>query len=43
MVRKRIKGRPSIGMLDDMTNGSYVDMKRKTEDREAWKRYMPWT
>ena len=36
-------GRPRLGMLDDLITLSYVDMKRKTEDREGWKRYMSWT
>ena len=27
-------GRPRLGMLDDLITASYVDMKRKAEDRE---------
>jgi len=43
MEGKRGRGRPRLGMLDDMITHSYADMKRKTEDRESWKSYMPWT
>ena len=43
MEGKRIRGRPRLGMLDDLISHSYVDMKRKTEDREKWRSYMPWT
>jgi Reverse transcriptase (RNA-dependent DNA polymerase) len=43
MEGKRIRGRPRLGMLDDLITHSYVDMKRKTEDREKWRSYMPWT
>jgi len=37
------RGRPRLGMLDEIITDSYVDMKRRTEDREGWKSYMPWT
>jgi hypothetical protein len=40
---KRIRGRPRLGMLDDLITHSYVDMKRITEDRGKWRNYMPWT
>ena len=43
MEGKRTRGRPRLGMLDDLITHSYVDMKRRTEDREKWRRYMPWT
>src|ERR1043165_4914434 len=43
MEGKRIRGRPRLGMLDDLIAHSYVDMKRKTEDREKWRIYMPGT
>lgn len=43
MEGKRSRGRPRLGMLDDLKFHSYVDMKRKTEDREEWRRYIPWT
>ena len=34
MEGKRVRGRPRQGMLNDLIMHSYVDMKRKTEDRE---------
>ena len=43
MEGRRVKGRPRLGMLDEIKEGSYVDMKRRSEDREGWKNYMPWT
>ena len=43
MQGKRIQGRPRIGMLDDLITHSYAEMKRLTQDREKWRRYMPWT
>ena len=43
MEGKRPRGRPRFGMLDDLITNSYEDMKRKTEDREKWRSYMPWT
>ena len=43
MEGKRARGRPRLGMLDELMTGSYVDMKRRTEDRGGWKSYMPWT
>ena len=43
MEGSKPRGRPRLGMLDDLITSSYVDMKRKTEDSEGWKNYMPWT
>lgn len=43
MEGRRVRGRPRLGMLDEIITDSYVDMKRRTEDREGWKSYMPWT
>ena len=43
MEGSKPRGRPRLGMLDDLITASYVDMKRKAEDREGWKSYMPWT
>ena len=43
MEGRRVRGRPRLGMLDEIKVGSYVDMKRRSEDREGWKNYMPWT
>ena len=44
MEGSKPRGRPRLGMPDDLITASYVDMKRgKAEDREGWKSYMPWT
>ena len=41
MEGKRIRGRPRLGMLDDLITHSYVDMKRIAEDRTKCRNYMP--
>jgi len=33
--------RPRFGMIDDLKEGSYMKMKRRAEDRAAWKSWMP--
>jgi len=43
MEGKRTTGRPRKGMLDELIATSYVDMKRRTENRAEWKEWMPWT
>ena len=43
MENKRPRGRPRIGMIDDLKEGSYVNMKRRAEDREGWRSWMPMT
>ena len=40
MEAKRPRGRPRIGMLDEL-KGSYVDMKRRAEDRQMWRSWVP--
>jgi len=35
MEGKRIRGRPRLGMLDNLIMHSYEEMKRKTEDRDV--------
>ena len=35
MMGKRGRGRPRIGMLDELMEGSFVKMKRKAEEREV--------
>ena len=43
MEGKRKRGRPRMGMIDDLKEGSYVNMKRRAEDREGWRVWMPRT
>ena len=40
---KRPKGRPRIGMIDELKENSYCEMKRRAEDRELWRSWMPTT
>src|SRR5207244_4589662 len=40
MENKRARGRPRIGMIDDLMEGSYVSMKRRVEDREEWRSWL---
>ena len=37
MMRKRPRGRPRAGMMDELMEGSYVEMKRRAEGREEWR------
>ena len=42
MEGKRGRGRKRFGMLDDIKNGEeYVVMKRRAENREKWRNWMP--
>ena len=43
MEGKKGRGRPRLGMIDDLKQGSYENMKRKSEDREKWQAWMPRT
>jgi Reverse transcriptase (RNA-dependent DNA polymerase) len=43
MEGKKMRGRPRMGMIDDLKEGSYTEMKRSTEDREKWRAWMPRT
>ena len=43
MEGKRPRGRPRRGMLQELMETSYVDMKRRAEDRAKWKCWMPRT
>ena len=42
MEGKRGRGRPRIGMLDELIVESYGDMKRMAENRVEWKNWVPW-
>ena len=43
---KRMRGRPTMGMVDDLVEESYGAMKRRTENRDDWRiwrsRTCPW-
>ena len=41
MEGKRPRGRRRIGLLDESKKGSYVDMKRRAEDRQMWRNWVP--
>ena len=43
MLGKRRVGKPRIGMIDDIMEGSFVEMKRRAEGREEWKKWVPTT
>jgi hypothetical protein len=40
MVGKKPRGRPRMGMIDDLKEGSYTEMKRRAEDRDKWRIWM---
>ena len=43
MLGKRGRGRPRIGMIDEIKEGSYVKMKRRAEVREQRRQWTPRT
>ena len=43
MDGKRPRGRRRMGMIDELKEVSYVMMKRRAEDREKWRCWMPRT
>ena len=43
MVGKRPRGRPRIGMLNELIGDSYGDMKRRAENRQEWRCWTPRT
>ena len=43
MEGKRHRGRPRLGMIDDLKEGFYKSMKRRAEHRERWRVWLPRT
>ena len=43
MEGKRPKGRPRMGMLEELLEGSFLNMKRMAENRLGWKCWVPRT
>ena len=40
---KRGSGRKRIGMLDELIEESCVQLKRKSQNRQFWRIWKPWT
>ena len=43
MEGKKPRRRPRMGMIDDVLDEPYGDMKRKAENRENWRIWKPRT
>jgi len=43
MERKGARGTPRKGMLDEVMVESYGNMKRKAENSDEWRDWMPFT
>jgi len=43
MQGKRPRGKLRISMLNELKEGSYGQMKRRVEEREGWKCWIPET
>jgi len=43
MEGKRTRGRRRIGMIDELMEGTYRQMKKRAEDRVDWRSWIPWT
>jgi len=43
MMGKRPRSRPWAGMVHELMEGSYVEMKRRAERRKEWRRLVPRT
>ena len=41
--KEKPRGRPRMGMIDDLKEGNYAEMKRRAEDRDKWRTWMPRT
>jgi hypothetical protein len=39
----RPRGRPRIGMIDELRDGSYQEMRSRAQDRVRWREWMPRT
>jgi hypothetical protein len=37
MEGKKPGGRPRMGLIDDLKQGSHMELKRRAEDREEWR------
>ena len=40
---KRTSGRPRIGMLEELMDGSYSEIKRRVDNRPEWRSWVPRT
>jgi hypothetical protein len=43
MLGKKPQGKPRTKMVDDLMEGSFVEMKRRAEGRENWRKWVPKT
>ena len=43
MEGRKTRGRPRVGMIDDLLEGSYAVMKHSAQDRDEWRRWQPRT
>ena len=41
--RKETERSTEVGMIDDLKEGSYASVKRRVEDRERWRVWLPRT
>jgi len=41
--RRMLGKKPRIGVIDDLKEESYTEMKRRAEDRDKWRTWMPRT
>ena len=43
MEGKRQRGGPRLWMIDDLKEGSYKNMKKRADNRERWRVWLPRT